>query len=88
MLWASVIFEPLLVLQPHRGTFTMQFSYLSFSSLNHMERFGFSNTHGEMTSLYSAAMEEKAEQKKEKKQRNPSENKFTNLPFKVLGTCL
>lgn len=63
MLWTSVIFEPLLVLQPHRGTFTMQFSYLSFSSLNHMERFGFSNTYGEMSSVYSAAMEEKAEQK-------------------------
>lgn len=42
----------------------MQFSYLSFSFLNHIERFGFSNTFCEMSSLYSAAMEEKAEQKK------------------------
>lgn len=67
----------------------MQFSYLSFSSLNHMERFGFSNTYGEMSSLYSAAMEEKAEQKKLIiKQINPLENKFTNLPLKVLGTYL
>lgn len=65
----------------------MQFSYLSFSFLNHIERFGFSNTFGEMSSLYSAAMEEKAEQKK-KKQINPPENKFTILPFKVLGTYL
>lgn len=87
MLWTSVIFEPLLELQPHRGTFTMQFSYLSFSFLNHIERFGFSNTFGEMSSLYSAAMEEKAEQNK-KKQINPPENKFTILPFKVLGTYL
>lgn len=59
----------------------MQFSYLSFSFLNHIERFGFSNTFGEMSSLYSAAMEEKAEQKKKI-------HKFTILPFKVLGTYL
>lgn len=59
-------FEPLLVLQPHRGTFTMQISYLSFSSLNHMERFGFSNTYGEMSSLYSAAIEEKQNRKRDK----------------------
>lgn len=61
----------------------MQFSYLSFSSLNHMERFGFSNTYGEMSSLYSAA-----KKKQNKKQTNPLQNKFTNLPFKVLGTYL
>lgn len=54
----------------------MQFSYLSFSSLNHMERFGFSNTYGEMSFLYSAVIEEKAEQKK---QINPPEHKFTNF---------
>lgn len=47
----------------------MQFSYLSFSSLNHMERFGFSNTYGEMSSLYSAVTEEKAEQKANKSPR-------------------
>lgn len=45
----------------------MQFSYLSFSFLNHIERFGFSNTYGEMSFLYSAAMVEKAQQKKANK---------------------
>lgn len=49
----------------------MQFSYLSFSFLNHIERFGFSNTFGEMSSLYSAAMEEKAEQNKKKANKSP-----------------
>lgn len=47
----------------------MQFSYLSISSLNHMERFGFSNTYGEMSSLYTAVTEEKAEQKANKSHR-------------------
>lgn len=56
--------EPLLELQPHRGTFTMQFSYLSCSFLNHIERFGFSNTYGEMSSLYSEAIEELKKKKK------------------------
>lgn len=41
----------------------MKFSYLSFASLNHMERFGFSNTYGETSSLYSAAMTKKAAHK-------------------------
>ena len=50
----------------------MQFSYLSFSSLNHMERFGFSNTDGEMSS--TAAVEEKS--------------RTENKSFKVLGTYL
>lgn len=36
-------------------------------------------------SLYSAAMEEKAEQKANK---SPCKHKFTTLPFKVLGTYL
>lgn len=62
----------------------MQFSYLSFSFLNHIERFGFSNTFCEMSSLYSAAMEEKAEPNKIKRKEyiylyiganeNPSQN--------------
>lgn len=43
----------------------MQFSYLSCSFLNHIERFGFSNTYGEMSSLYSAAIEEFKKKKKE-----------------------
>lgn len=74
----------------------MQFSYLSFSFLNHIERFGFSNTFCEMSSLYLAAMEEKAEQKL--KERNiylyigankiPHKTEFTILPLKVLGTYL
>lgn len=45
----------------------MQFSYLSFSFLNHIERFGFSNTFCEMSSLYSAAMEEKKLNKRKEK---------------------
>lgn len=70
MLWTSVIFDPLLVLQPHRGTFTMQFSYLSISSLNHMERFDFSNTYGEMSSLSTLQrLKKKAEQKANKSPR-------------------
>lgn len=50
------------------------------------------NIYGRMRSLYySAAIKAIAEQKtknktKKRKQVNPLEKKFTNLPFKVLGT--
>lgn len=54
----------------------MQFSYLSCSFLNHIERFGFSNTYGEMSSLYSAAIEEFKKKKSRRKQINPPEKHF------------
>lgn len=57
----------------------MQFSYLSCSFLNHIERFGFSNTYGEMSSLYSAAIEEF--KKKQKKANNSPENNFHHFTF-------
>lgn len=48
----------------------MQFSYLSISSLNHMERFDFSNTYGEMSSLSTLQrLKKKAEQKANKSPR-------------------
>lgn len=57
----------------------MQFSYLSCSFLNHIERFGFSNTYGEMSSLYSAAIKEL--KKSRRKQINPPENNFHHFTF-------
>lgn len=57
----------------------MQFSYLSCSFLNHIERFGFSNTYGEMRSLYSAAIEELKKKKKQKKANKSSRKQFS--PF-------
>lgn len=71
--------EHLLELQPHRGTFTMQFSYLSCSFLNHIERFGFSNTYGEMSSLYAAAIEEFKKKKKQKKANKSPRKLFSPL---------
>lgn len=68
----------------------MQFSYLSCSFLNHIERFGFSNTYGEMSSLYSAAIEEIKKKKKKQKKANKSPRKtfFPHFTFQGVSDLL
>ena len=53
MLWTDVIFTGTFIglLQPHRVTFTIEFSLPEFSLLNYMKWFGFSNTKGKLAWL-------------------------------------
>lgn len=82
MLWTSVIFWTFIsVTTTQRNIYNAIFlpEFLIFES--HGKIWLLYNIYGRMRSRYSAVIKAIAEQKVK-----PFENKFTNLPFKVLGT--